>query len=203
VLAFGGAALLAPLPAAADTSPAPVTPTVTVVVPGAPAAVAPPAPPPAGYPPGAYGAVPPAPYYGPPGAYPPPPGYYGPPPGAYYPPSFQRPLFERQSTGAMAGGIVLISAGGVLLLAGAIAAIPSCQDTFNQNEDFTTTCDNHTATVVGLVVSGVVAIAAGIPLTIWGARKVPVGTAAAGALPSSPLPAWAGAPTRKGWGWQF
>jgi hypothetical protein len=198
-LAFAGTALFASLPAAADTSPPPQTPVVTVQVPGpAPAPAQPGAYPPGAYPPGAYPGGPPAPYYGPPG-YPPPGAYYGPPPGAYYAPAYPVPHpTERQSVGAMVGGIIGVTGGGILLLAGAFAAIPSCS--FDDSVD-NETCNNHTALTIGLVVAGVVAIAAGVPLIVYGAKKVPLGTATA--LPPSPLPAWAGAPGGPGWRWTF
>jgi hypothetical protein len=56
------------------------------------------------------------------------------------------------------------------------------------------------------MVAGVVLIAVGIPLTVYGARRVPVATAL---LPgksdalASPLPGWAGAPGGAGWKWSF
>ena len=50
--------------------------------------------------------------------------------------------------------------------------------------------------------AGIAAIAVGIPLIIYGAKKVPVGAAPiAGALPG--MPAWAGAPGGTGWRWRF
>jgi hypothetical protein len=108
---------------------------------------------------------------------------------------------ERQSVGAMAGGIVGVTAGGVLIIAGAIAAIPTCTDSFNNNGFLNETCDNHEATVIGLVVGGLVAIGVGVPLLVWGSKKVPVGTGEA-ALQKR-LPAWAGTPAPRGWEWRF
>ena len=57
------------------------------------------------------------------------------------------------------------------------------------------------AAEIGLGVAGGVLIAVGIPLLIYGARKVPVGAPTA-SLPS-PLPKWAGAPAGRGWRWEF
>jgi hypothetical protein len=189
-LAFAGSLLLATLPAAAQTPPAP--PVTVVVVPGgAPAA------PPPGY------APPPGPYYAPapPGYVPAPPVYA--PPAPYYGPAYPvLPAMERRSVGAMAAGIVGVSAGGILLFSSLFAALitdANCAAT----ADVAGSCSNSNQGVaIALGVSGGVAIAIGIPLIVWGARKVPVGTVAAGNLPS-PLPAWAGAPGGPGWRWRF
>jgi hypothetical protein len=187
-LAVAGSALLSSLPAAAQTPPAP--PVTVVVVPGGPPAAPPPA------------YAPPAPYYAPPGPYyAPAPPYYA-PPGPYYAPAAPYPLVparERRSIGGMAAGIVGVSAGGILLISSAFAAMiadASC-------DSFTGSCSNRSqTTAIALGVSGGLAIAIGIPLLVWGAQKVPVGTAVAGNVPS-PLPAWAGAPGGPGWRWRF
>jgi hypothetical protein len=217
-LAVAGAMLAIALPAAADTS----SPPTPVVVTPAPAS------PPGAYPPGAYPPPPPAGAYPgpPPGAYggypPPPPGAYGgypPPPGAYYgaapPPAYYGPAgayampppMERRSTGAMVGGIVSISLGGVLLAAALITATFADSCAVQEDNGFTTTCSSNTGTTVGLTVAGIVGIAVGIPLLIYGVRRVPVGAALAPGGASlalqSPLPAWAGAPGGTGWRWRF
>jgi hypothetical protein len=97
----------------------------------------------------------------------------------------------------MAAGIVGVSAGGIMLLAAAIVATQiSC--------DFSTPsggCTTNSGAEIGLTIGGIVGIAAGILLLIYGAKRVPVGTAAA-SVPS-PLPKWAGAPAGKGWRWEF
>jgi hypothetical protein len=108
---------------------------------------------------------------------------------------------ERQSVGAMAGGIVGITGGGILLIAGAFAAIPSCSDNFNGTTS-TFMCDGHEATVIGLVVAGLVSIAVGIPLLVYGAKKVPVGAPETSQLQKR-LPVWAGTPAPRGWEWRF
>jgi hypothetical protein len=108
---------------------------------------------------------------------------------------------ERRSVGAMAGGIVGVTAGGVLILAGAIAAIPTCNFVDN-GTTINSVCDDHTATVIGLVVAGLVSIGVGIPLIVYGAKKVPVGTGEA-SLVQKRLPAWAGTPAPRGWEWRF
>jgi hypothetical protein len=205
-LAFAGAALFASLPAAADTS-APAPTPIVITTPGpapVPLAPQPVAPPAAAYPPGTYPGYPPGAYPVPyPGAYPAP-AYYGPggyyaPPSGYYAARYTpMPLTERQSVGALAGGAVAIGAGGIMVIAALIAAIPTCSFNGNSNADFET-CDNHTATVVGLTVAGLVAIAVGIPLVVYGNKRIPIGAAAA----TSGLPAWAGKPGGTGWGWSF
>jgi hypothetical protein len=98
----------------------------------------------------------------------------------------------RQSRGALAGGIVAVSVGGVLTLAGGIAAMIPAGCTSDG------TCSNHLGPALGLAVGGLVGLAVGIPLIVYGAKKVP-----AGAALSSPLPAWAGAPGGRGWVWRF
>jgi hypothetical protein len=188
-LAFAGSALVASLPAAAQTPPAP--PVTVVVIPGGPQA-APPAPP-------VY--TPPAPVYAPPppGYVPAPPVYA--PPGPYYAPTYvPLPAMERRSVGGMVAGIIGVSAGGVLLVSSAFAALIA--DATQCFDSGVGSCHQDQGPAIALGVSGGVAIAVGIPLIIWGARKVPVGTVAAGELPS-PLPAWAGAPGGPGWRWRF
>jgi hypothetical protein len=193
---FASAALLAALPATADTPPPAVT--VVVLPPAAPSlATAPlpvaplPAAPQAAYPPPA--AYPPC---GSPGALPGRPcTQYGARAGGYYAPMYEEVReTERQSVAAMAVGIVGMAAGGVLLVAGTFALTSACD-----NGD----CGSSNGLVAGLMVSGVVALVAGIPLTVYGSKKVPLGTATGRAMPPSPLPAWAGAPVGRGWGWQF
>jgi hypothetical protein len=195
LLATMTAALVtASLPAAAETPP----PVVVV-----------PATPPPGYVP--------APQAYPPGYAPPPPGYYVPPPGGYYAPpatyyaqpgygpAYAPRLTERRSTGMMIAGIVSIGVGGVFLLTGAaLAAIDaSCDSGFES-------CPGAGAGI-GLAVGGGVLLLVGIPLTIVGAQRVPVGQAAL----TPAAPAWLGepwlkvgdaharTPTAAGWRWQF
>jgi hypothetical protein len=221
-LAVAGAALLVALPAAADTSPTPVTPVAPAPVapapaypPGAYPAAPPAAYPPGAYPPGAYppGAYPPGAYppgaYPPgayPGAYPPPPGYYAPAPplGPYYAPPgtfVMPPPVERRSTGAMVGGIIGVSLGAVLLIAALFEA--TLADTCNVYDSTgDVACGGNSTAAIGLTVGGLVGIGVGIPLIIYGAKKVPVGTALTNGVPS-PLPAWAGTPGGTGWKWQF
>jgi len=198
-LGLAGTTTFVALPAAADTSPTP--PVTVVVVPGAAPGVAPPPP---SYPPGAYPAPPPGAYYPPPGYYAPPGPYYA-PPGAY--PGLQ-PM-ERRSAPAMAGGIVGVTAGAISLFSAlfvAVIADSTCSVvTFDGSGRTTNSCDSHAPAVIGLTVAGIAGIAIGIPLIIYGAKKVPLGTASSGnnqAL-QSPLPAWAGAPGGTGWRWRF
>jgi hypothetical protein len=61
-------------------------------------------------------------------------------------------------------------------------------------------CD-HTPLIVGLVASGATLVVAGIPLIIWGARRVPVvaPAAAVAVVPRKTLPSWAGTAGPEGW----
>ena len=204
-----GAAFADPPPAAG--APIVVPPGATVVIQpnGAVAPGYPPpgyGPPPPGYgpPPPGYGAPPPG--YGAPTGYgqgypPPPPGYaYAPPPGYMY--AQQQPQVdmtprERRSPGMMAGGIVLISVGGLGLIIGSaltLSAGSSC--TF----DFTGNCTRDTSAQTagyGMMIGGLIAAGVGIPLLVYGVKKVPV----QGEVP--PQAAWIGAPAGQGWQWKF
>lgn len=153
-------------------------------------------PPPAGYgqPPAGYG------YYPPPGY-----GYAPPPPGYMYAPqqAMEPPVpKQRRSAGMMTGGIVLISAGGLATVIGAIVALnASSQCTF----DFTGTCTRNTGAETGgygLMIGGLVGVAIGIPLLVYGSKKVPI---KADGAPEAALaiPKWVGAPGGAGWQWKF
>jgi hypothetical protein len=110
-------------------------------------------------------------------------------------------LTERRSTGAMVGGIVGVSLGAVLLLSAAIEATVGDSCLYSGDS-----CGNNTGTVIGLTVAGLIGIGVGIPLIVYGAKRVPVGTALAPGKAfalASPLPQWAGAPGGTGWKWQF
>jgi hypothetical protein len=94
----------------------------------------------------------------------------------------------------MAAGIVGITGGAVMLASALILATAHildfrCAGSGNSNG---MPCDQHTPEVVGLSLGGVAALALGIPLLVYGAKKVPVGT-----------PAWAGAPGGPGWRWRL
>ena len=169
-----------------------------------------------GYPPPGYGPPPPGyaqpgypPGYGPPPGYAqpgyPPPGYappgyvlapgYGPPPG--YGPQPMAPAMERRSTGMMVGGIVLLSAGGLAMVIGSSLALTSTSSCTFQG--FCSSNDGAQAAGYGVLIGGAVALAVGIPLLIYGAKKVP-------AQPDATAPtarAWIGAPGGAGWRWQF
>jgi hypothetical protein len=56
----------------------------------------------------------------------------------------------------------------------------------------------HTGAVAGLGVAGGLSILAGIPLVVYGSRKVPRGEGA-----TSSLSRWAGAPSARGWRWEL
>ena len=109
-------------------------------------------------------------------------------------------VMERRSTAAMVSGIVLTSAGGLSILYVGFAAMGGC----SEPEPSTTgpsagggNCERHDNIVRGTLIGGAVALAVGIPLLIYGAKRVP----AESPQGSLPLPKWAGAPSAAGWGW--
>ena len=153
--------------------PGPVQPPPPVLLPLPPPGAAQPPSPGAAQPPPGYGQPPPG-YY-PPGYYPPP-GYYA----AYgYPsPSEAPPVpMERRSTGVWVTGLVLTVLGGSSLVLGSLAfastpetdcgpciddgACPPCSSE-----------DSETGPIAAMVI-GVVGLGAGIPMIIWGGKKVP------------------------------
>jgi hypothetical protein len=185
-LAISGAVLFVAPSAAADASPPPSTPLTTA--PGAS-----PAPVPL-YGPGVSPGPPPGAYYPPPG------GYYAPPGGYYAPPStYVLPrAMERRSVGAMVGGIVAVTGGAVMLFS--VVFVSLAADTCVLGTiSAPSACPNRTGTEIGLTVGSIAALALGIPLIIYGAKKVPVG----GAPIAGTLPAWMGAPGGPGWRWHF
>ena len=196
-------------PPPAAGAPMVVPPGSTVVIaPGGAATQA--YPPPAGYgqPPPGYGQPPPG-YAAPPGYYgAPPPGYaYAPPPGYMYAPQQPtEPLVQKQrrSSGMMAGGIVLLSAGGLAMAIGAVVALSvSSQCAFNFSIDSGCQTDTSTQTTgYGMMIGGLIGVAVGIPLLVYGAKKVPV--KAEGAPEAAfATPKWIGAPGGAGWQWKF
>jgi hypothetical protein len=109
---------------------------------------------------------------------------------------------QRRSSGMMTGGIVLISAGGLATIIGAFVALnASNQCTF----DFTGNCTRNSGAEAGgygLMVGGLVAVAVGIPLLVYGSKKIPI---KADGAPEAALaiPKWVGAPGGAGWQWKF
>jgi hypothetical protein len=99
----------------------------------------------------------------------------------------------------MVAGIVLTSIGGVLLIGAATGA--SLETTCDV--EFNSCTNNFTPVAIGLVIGGIVGIAAGIPLLIYGARRVPVSPASAPPQAAHALPQWVGAPGGTGWVWRF
>lgn len=120
--------------------------------------------------------------------------YSAPPPGAVLvpragtvpPPPPNRPLTRRRSPAMMVTGIVLISVGALAgLTGGLIVAVCSadsgaCDSSppstgFDEYDYLTTEEDDDIeGTGTGLLVGGLIGVGVGIPLTIIGARKVPV-----------------------------
>lgn len=92
----------------------------------------------------------------------------------------------------MVGGIVAVAVGSVLAFSGALVMVlpGGCPADG--------ACSNSLSPGIEVIAGGLVGLAVGIPLIVYGAQKVPVGTALA-----SPLPAWAGAPGGRGWVWRF
>jgi hypothetical protein len=64
-------------------------------------------------------------------------------------------------------------------------------------------CHDTSTVVIGLSVGGLVALAAGIPMVVLGAQRVPVNADAHAVLERKGLPARAGAPGGRGWEWRF
>jgi hypothetical protein len=154
-------------------------------------------------PPPGYGEPPPG-YSPPPPGYGAPPGYgqpaygqpaygqpgYGQPQFYYAPPSLMGPppRMERRSKGMMIGGIVLLGVGGLSGIVGAlvyaVASAPthSCgASTTTGGSGYSYTYDWNLCTDKGgqtagaaLMIAGLAGIGVGIPLTIIGAKKVPV-----------------------------
>jgi len=157
---------------------------------------APPAPaaPPGATPPPGSGAAPPG-YGAPPAGS----GYGAPPPGYGYPypyygyyggaPPPPPPRFERKSTGMMVGGILLTSAGIVGILTGAAMASTAgnqidvyCESPVGGGGPFV--CERRAdatqlAAGYGVLIGGVVALGAGIPLWLIGGKRVPANDEAA------------------------
>ncbi|MEP7119508.1 MAG: hypothetical protein ABJE95_01305 [Byssovorax sp.] len=201
-------------PPPAAGAPMVVPPGATVVIaPGgaAPQAYPPPGygPPPPGYgqPPPGYGQPPPG-YGQPPPGYGAPPGYYGapppgymyaPPPGYAYAPQADIVPKERRSVGMMVGGSVLIGVGGLVALIGSFATISASNSNFVCNGDVCTSSRGGGAVGVGMLVGGLVGVAIGIPLLVYGAKKVPVNPAAAAPTAAK----FIGAPGGAGWQWKF
>jgi hypothetical protein len=100
---------------------------------------------------------------------------------------------------ALTAGAIAVGLGGIFLFSALILL-----GTDSTTCDFNGVCTNNAAAAeIGLGVSGGLLVAIGIPLLIYGARRVPVVAVAPGATIPSPLPKWAGAPAAHGWRWQF
>ncbi|AKT43495.1 hypothetical protein [Chondromyces crocatus] len=151
-------------------------------------------PPGVGYPPPGYGQPPPGYGYPPPGYGYPPPGYgyppqgYGyPPPGYGYPPGYgpnapppgDAPIsMKRRSVGMMVGGIVLSSVGAVLTTLGTAMSLSSnsydCPPCVYEGPCPSCEESSPPAGPIVLIVGGLLAVGGGIPLIVYGAKRVPV-----------------------------
>jgi hypothetical protein len=96
---------------------------------------------------------------------------------------------ERRSPLAMTSGMVLIGVGGLAISSVGFFAAGDCF------ED----CGGRDNVVRASLLGGAVALAVGIPLLIYGAKRVPSKSQAV----VSSLPRWAGAPTLAGWQWKL
>ncbi|MFT3773624.1 MAG: hypothetical protein QM820_50255 [Minicystis sp.] len=183
------AALGLALPARAETSSAPPAPP--------PSSAAPVPPPPA--------AIPAAPGEPPPPAYPPPNGYalppgYAPPPGAYYPPPQAGPVADpnapvmvrtRRSPQAMYAGAGLVAIGGLGLIVGVTITLTSGLRAWENAYGCNSNCSTSQSVGLGLMIGGLITAAVGVPLLVYGAKRVPAQFS------------WVGEPTATGWQWRF
>ena len=104
----------------------------------------------------------------------------------------------------MASGIVLLSLGSVFVVTSTIAfTMPSCRTALDSGIN-NNLCTGSDAVPVGLLISGLIGVAAGIPLLVYGAQRTPLagGTTTGRALPPA-VPAWVGVPRGNGWAWTF
>lgn len=120
-------------------------------------------------------------------------------PGVY---SYGPTAIGRQSPAALAGGATLVTLGGLSLLGGGLigAAVLACS-----NQQCGASNDNSNlagSIALGLVIGGLIGIAAGIPLIVYGAKRVPAAPPGS-ALRIDTRPSWAGAPGGTGWVWRF
>jgi hypothetical protein len=102
-----------------------------------------------------------------------------------------------RSPAAVVAGAISLGVGSVLLFVGLGLALAS--DSCPTEDP---RCVGSPGAWVGLGAAGGVLIAVGIPLLVYGAKRVPVDSTAAAALPR-PLPKWAGMPAGHGWRWEF
>jgi hypothetical protein len=100
---------------------------------------------------------------------------------------------ERRSIGMMVGGGVLTGVGGISLLISSFTASTQVGDCFDN-------CKDRGPMIIGFLVGGLAGLAVGIPLLVYGAKRVPVKAAPDAARG---LPAWAGAPGGAGWTWRL
>jgi len=99
----------------------------------------------------------------------------------------------------MVTGIVLTSVGGLVILAGSLAVVGSTSTNFTCEGDVCSSTSGSPAVGTGMIIGGLVGIALGIPLLVYGAKKVPIDPAA-----SAPAAAtWVGAPGGAGWQWKL
>jgi hypothetical protein len=95
---------------------------------------------------------------------------------------------ERRSTAAIVSGIVLVSASGLALLYVGGTAMGDCASN----------CDSRDSLDRGLLIGTAAGLLIGIPLIVYGAKRVPTESGAV-----QMVPRWAGGPTTTGWGWRF
>jgi hypothetical protein len=121
---------------------------------------------------------------------------YDGPPSAPYP----YPTMERRSTGALVAGSILLPVGLTMALADSAFFQHGPQTCAFDGSAFECSTSGGGAGVVAILVAGLVAAVVGVPLIIYGAKRVP---AADGVGVTGALPRWAGAPAGNGWRWTF
>jgi hypothetical protein len=104
---------------------------------------------------------------------------------------------KRRSKGLMATGIVLTSLGGLSLFGGVLSGMAGSLG--GRCYDNGSSCST---TAVLMIVGGVIGVAVGIPLIVYGGKRVPVDPSGE-PLQVNASPQWLGAPGGSGWIWRF
>ncbi|APR83697.1 Hypothetical protein A7982_09046 [Minicystis rosea] len=105
------------------------------------------------------------------------------PPQAYYlppsygePPPYEPPPRVRRSTAAMTAGAALVGLGGAAFLTGVVVSISAGIGAWARAYDSNCTsfgCRSSERAGLGLLISGLIAAGVGIPLLVYGAKRVP------------------------------
>jgi hypothetical protein len=81
---------------------------------------------------------------------------------------------RRNSSGMMAGGIVMVSLAPVAFVVSSIAAIGKALCNVDHDDPFDSCDDSYNPTIYGSLIVGFGLVGGGIPLIVIGAKKVPV-----------------------------